>query len=67
MYAAGTQMLREAARQVTALARRQLRTGEFFVAYAIDWESEGDQLQSILHDCGASAESLREFRSRGWI
>jgi hypothetical protein len=67
VYVAGTQMLREAARQVTALARRQLRTSEFFVAYAIDWESEGDQLESILQDCGATAESLREFRSRGWI
>jgi hypothetical protein len=60
-------MLREAARQVIELARRQMRTSEFFVADAIDWEGEGDQLGSILQDCRATAESLREFRSRGWI
>jgi hypothetical protein len=66
-YDAGTRMLRQAARQVTELARRQLPTTEFFVAFAIDWESEGDELERILQECGATAESLREFRARGWI
>lgn len=66
-YEAGTRMLRDAARHVTELARHHLRTGAYFVAYAIDWEGEGDQLESILKDCGASAESLQELRSRGWI
>jgi len=60
-------MLRQAARQVTELAPARLRTSPFFVAYAIDWEAEGDQVEAILQECGATEESLREFRSRGWI
>jgi hypothetical protein len=66
-YDVGTEMLRQAARQVTELAPARLRTSPFFVAYAIDWEAEGDQVATILQECGATAESLREFRSRGWI
>lgn len=66
-YDAGTQMLRNAARHVNALARARLRTTALFVAYAIDWEAEGDQLEAILQECGATAESLDLFRSRGWI
>jgi hypothetical protein len=66
-YDAGTQMLRDAARQVAELARRQLPVTPHFVAYAIDWELEGDELATILRECGAGADALREFQSRGWI
>jgi hypothetical protein len=66
-YEAGTQMLRDAARQVTELARRQLPVTPHFVAYAIDWELEGHELATILRECGASADALRAFRSRRWI
>jgi hypothetical protein len=66
-YDVGTQMLRNAARHVNALAPTRLRTSAFFVAYAIDWEAEGDQLDTILQECGATAESLDLFRSRDWI
>jgi hypothetical protein len=66
-YDAGTRMLRDAARQVAELARRQLPVTPHFVAYAIDWELEGDQLATILRECGASADALRDFQSRGWI
>jgi hypothetical protein len=66
-YDVGTQMVRNAARHVNALARTRLRTSAFFVAYAIDWEAEGDQLETILQECGATAESLDLFKSRGWI
>lgn len=66
-YEAGTEMLRDAARQVTELARRHLTVTPHFVAYAIDWELEGDQLVTILRECGASPDALRQFQSRGWI
>ena len=55
------------AHKSTELARRQLAVTPHFVAYAIDWELEGDQLATILRDCGASADALREFQSRKWI
>jgi hypothetical protein len=60
-------MLRDAARQVTELARRQLAVTPHFVAYAIDWELEGDQLATILRECGASADALRKLQACGWI
>lgn len=66
-YGAGARMLREAARHVTLSAPRRVPTTEGFVAFAIDWEMEGDELASILKECGASPATLAEFRSRGWI
>ncbi len=66
-YEAGTGMLREAARQITNRAKHELQTTDGFVAFAMDWEFEGGELQSILTACGASPETLRVFRARGWI
>jgi hypothetical protein len=66
-WQAGTRMLREAARQVTGAARTQLNTMETFVAFAIDWEMEDDDLAAILEECGATPESLHAFRAKGWI
>ena len=66
-HEAGTRMLREAARQITERAPQQLRTVEHFVAYAIDWEFEGDDLAAILKACGASPDAMRAMAGRGWI
>lgn len=66
-YAAGARMLRDAARQVTERAGGALSVAPGFVAYAIDWEAEGDDLEAILAECGASREALASFRDRGWI
>ena len=66
-HKAGTRMLREAARQITARAPRELRTAAHFVAFAIDWEFEGDELPAILKACGASPDAMRAFEARGWI
>lgn len=63
----GARMLQEAARQVTERGPREFRSSQGFVAYAIDWEAEGDQLEKILKACGASRELLKQFRSRRWI
>src|SRR5581483_7398411 len=51
---AGTRMLREAALMVNRLADGALRTADTFVAWAIDWEIEGEQFPVILKRCGAS-------------
>lgn len=66
-HESGARMLREAARQVTAAAPGVLPTSPSFVAYAIDWEAEGDDLESILVECGASPRALEVLRERGWI
>jgi hypothetical protein len=39
---------------------------ETFVAFAIDWEMENDDLAAILEECGATPESLDAFRRR-WV
>jgi hypothetical protein len=64
---AGTRMLREAARLVTEAAPAQVDTKNFFVAFAVDWEMEGDDLPNILQQCGASPEMMEGFRAHGWL
>jgi hypothetical protein len=66
-HEAGTRMLRDAARQITERAPRQLRTAAHFVAFAVDWELEGDELPAILTACGASRDAMRAMAARGWI
>jgi hypothetical protein len=66
-YDAVARMLREAARQVTERGPARFQAAEHFVAYAIDWEAEGDELETILEQCGASAASLKAFKARGWV
>jgi hypothetical protein len=60
-------MLRESARIVTAASDAPfLRTADF-IAYAIDWELEGDDLAKILKACGASKPSVASWKKRGWL
>jgi hypothetical protein len=66
-YATGPRMLRAAARLVTERAPQRLETAPVFVAFAVDWEADGDQLERILKECGASPQTMAEFRSRGWL
>jgi hypothetical protein len=66
-YGAAGRMLRNAARQVTERGPAHFPTAEHFVAYAIDWEAEGDELERILLECGASAEAVTSFHARGWL
>lgn len=60
-------MLRSAARQVTELARAQLPVSPDFVAYAINWEMEGDDIAKILKQCGATPTALKNWKKKGWI
>ena len=63
----GPKMLRAAARLVTDRAPQRLDTAPVFVAFAVDWEADGDELKQILKDCGASPEAIAEFSARGWL
>jgi hypothetical protein len=60
-------MLRAAASRVTKEAPKVVATAKGFVAFPVDWELEGDRLGSILKQCGATAEKLREWKKLGWL
>jgi hypothetical protein len=60
-------MLRAAARRVTERAPSAVATAEGFVAFAVDWELEGESLATILKQCGAPPEKLRAWKKIGWI
>jgi hypothetical protein len=60
-------MLRRAGSVVTKRATDSLMTAGCFVAYAIDWEFEGQNLPTILKGCGASAATLKELKRIGWF
>jgi len=61
------EVLRRAASVVTKRATDSLMTAGCFVAYAIDWEFEGQDLPTILKGCGASAATLKELKRLGWL
>ncbi len=63
----GSKMLRRAALLVTKLVPGALPTAEGFVAFAIDWECEGNDLKSILKQCGASPATLKKLAKKGWL
>ena len=63
----GGAMLRESARIVTAAADSPFPRAADFIAYAIDWELEVDDLARILKACGASPPSLAAWKKRGWL
>ncbi len=60
-------MLRAAALRITKKARAELPVAPTFVAFAIDWELEGDELAKILKQCGADANQLKAWRKLGWL
>ncbi|MGB6724225.1 MAG: hypothetical protein WBE72_25755 [Terracidiphilus sp.] len=63
----GTKMLRQAALLVAKLAPGTRMTAGCFVAYAIDWEFEGQDLRAILKECGASGETFKRLKEMGWL
>jgi hypothetical protein len=66
-YELASKMLRHAALLVTRLAAGSLSTSPGFVAFAMDWEMEGDQLASILKQCGADPAAMKLWRKKGWL
>ena len=61
------EMLRRAGSVVAKRATDSLMTAGCFVAYAIDWKFEGQNLPTILKGCGASAATLKELKRIGWL
>jgi hypothetical protein len=63
----GSRMLRQAALLVTQRASESLPIADGFVAFAIDWEFEGHNLNAILKQCGATASTLERLKKIGWL
>jgi hypothetical protein len=63
----GTRMLRKAALLVYQQLPPILPTSDCFVAFPIDWELEGSDLEAILKDCGATKEALTKLKTIGWL
>jgi hypothetical protein len=63
----GSRMLRQAARMITHQGPDSFMVDDYFVAFAIDWEFEGQELPKILKQCGANAATLRKLKKIGWL
>jgi len=63
----GSRMLRQAAYLVTQRASESLPIADGFVAFAIDWEFEGHNLNAILKQCGATTATLKRLKKIGWL
>ncbi len=64
---AGTSMLRKAALLVTQRVPQLLPATDCFVAFAIDWEMEGQDFEAILAECGATTDALKKLKAIGWL
>jgi hypothetical protein len=58
----GSKMLK-----ITERAPAILPTTDSFQAFAIDWEFEGQDLNAILKECGATTATLKRLRKIGWL
>jgi len=67
-YNLGTAMLRKAA-SILTLNRldKKLAVSDDFVAYAIDWEMEGQEFEKILEECGQKPETIALWKTNKWI
>ena len=59
-------MLRESTRLVTDDAPEKLGASGF-VAFAIDWELEGDEMAKSLKQRGPAPAKMRAWKKQGWI
>lgn len=64
----GTSMLRKTASLLTFHKLNQkIAVTNDFVAYAIDWELEGQEFEEILKDCGQSPKIIEAWKAKEWI
>lgn len=64
----GTNLLRKTASLLTLNKLGQkITVSDDFVAYAIDWEMEGQEFEEILKECGQSSKIIQEWKAKEWI
>jgi hypothetical protein len=60
-------MMRLASKLIMESAGRRLALSPEFIAYAIDWEVEGEQLKKVLTACGVSKDLLMAWKQKGLL
>jgi hypothetical protein len=64
----GTAMLRRVAYLLTtSKLNNRIPVGEEFAAYAIDWESDMEEFEDILQECGVAGTVISSWKDRGWL
>ena len=67
-YDPGTTMLRKTALLLTQhKLDAKVAVSDDFVAYAIDWEMEGQQFEEILLECGQTSQIIEAWRAQGLL
>jgi hypothetical protein len=64
----GTAMLRRVAYLLTtSKLNNRIPVSNEFAAYAIDWESDMEEFEDILGECGVSGAVIASWKDRGWL
>jgi len=64
----GSLMLRKVAYILTTQQLfGRIAVGKEFAAYAIDWSIEMEDIEDVLRECGATAQSVASWKERGWL
>lgn len=64
----GTAMLRKVAYLLTtSKLDNRIAVSKEFAAYAIDWETDMEEFEDILQECGVSANVITSWKDRGWL
>ncbi|MES1249046.1 MAG: hypothetical protein ABUL46_00100, partial [Chitinophaga rupis] len=67
-YSIGRKMIRKSAFLLTrGKLNGKIAVSGDFVAYAIDWESDGHEFGEVLRACGQSEEVISDWKKRGWL
>jgi hypothetical protein len=64
----GTAMLRKVAYLLTTgKMNNRIPVSDEFAAYAIDWESDMEEFEDILGECGVASSVIASWKDRGWL
>ena len=64
----GTAMLRRVAYLLTTKKlNNRIPVSDEFAAYAIDWESDMEEFEDILSECGVEGNVIASWKDRGWM
>ncbi|MVT08941.1 hypothetical protein [Chitinophaga tropicalis] len=61
-------MIRKVAHTLTTTKLLQrIPVGKEFAAYAVDWETDVEEFEDILRECGTDPKVITAWKERGWL